>query len=162
MSDDENSKYPLDGGIEERLAALAKSKKLSTLTRIINETLRSWYPELSEKEMVICELTFSVMSSFSQGNSAMYIEIIAHLLEDENYRNENFRNEKEIENVIKSLVSKSVLEVREEEWIFGGDEKSIKVLAFTQENLYKELIEALNENFSTTIDAYFSPRRKYD
>jgi len=157
MANDENPRDLLDCGREERLAAFAKSNMFSTQNKIINETLRSWYPELSEKEMMICEWTFNTMSDIGLGNWATYIELIARLLE-----HENFANEEEIEDVIKSLVSKSVLEVREDERIFGGDEKSLKVLVFTQENLYEELQKASCENFKIFTDAYFCPRRKFD
>ncbi|HJR84914.1 MAG TPA: hypothetical protein VJ772_06045 [Nitrososphaeraceae archaeon] len=77
------------------------------------------------------------MSSLGQANSAEYIELIAYLLEDK-----NFRNEQEIEDVVKSLITKSVLEFREEEWIFGDNKVSVKVLAFIQDNLCKKLYEA--------------------
>lgn len=87
--------------------------------------------------MEVCKLTFSIMSSLGQANSAEYIELIAYLLEDK-----NFRNEQEIEDVVKSLITKSVLEFREEEWIFGDNKVSVKVLAFIQDNLCKKLYEA--------------------
>ena len=145
MANDENPRDLLNCGREERLAAFAKSNMFSTQNKIINETLRSWYPELSEKEMMICEWTFNTMSDIGLGNWATYIELIARLLEHENFANEE--EIEEIEHMIKSLVSKSVLEVREEEWIFGRNVESIKVLVFTQENLHKDLQKAASEYF---------------
>jgi hypothetical protein len=155
MTSEENSRDLLYGGIEGRLAALAKSDMFTLWNRIMDETLQSWYPNLSEKEMAICEWTFCTMWDLNSGNSAMYIELVGRLLEFDNFANEN-----EIEDVIKKLVSKSVLEARQEIWTFAGEEKSLTVLNFVQKDLYKELLRASNENFERVTNAYFYPRRK--
>ncbi|HJR84913.1 MAG TPA: hypothetical protein VJ772_06040 [Nitrososphaeraceae archaeon] len=133
MGNDENPKEQLNAEKLESLAAVLKSDALNSITKI-EEKLQSWYPELSEKEMVVCRWTFFTMSDLHTGNSAFYDELSARLVE-----NGNFANEKEIQDVIKSLESKSVLEIREEKWIFGDTKATIKVLAFTQENLCMEL-----------------------
>lgn len=142
MTNVNSSRDQLDNGIEERLGELPRPNVLTKWDYIVLGTIRSWYPDLSEKELTICMWTFYTMSDLNSGNSAMYIELIARLLE-----HENFANEREIEDVIRSLVSKSVLEARQEIWIFGGDEESLKVLRFAQEDLYKELLRASNEKF---------------
>jgi hypothetical protein len=134
MVSDQNPKGQLKAGKLERLAVELKSNRFINLVAKIEEKLQSWYPELSEKEIVVCRWTFFTMSDLHTGNSAFYDELRTRLLE-----NGNFANEEEIQDVIKSLVSKSVIEVREEEWIFGNTEHTIKVLAFTQYNLCREL-----------------------
>ncbi len=91
------------------------------------------------------------MWDLNSGNSAMYIELVARLLEYD------FANEKEIEDVIKNLVSKSVLKARQEVWTFGDEEKSITVLNFVQKDLYKEILSGSNENFKRVTNAYFYP-----
>ena len=157
MNDDVNSRYPLDGGIEERLHAMAKSNMFTIWDKIIVETLQSWYPNLSEKELDICEWTFWTMWDLNSGNSAMYMELVARLI-----GTDIFANEKEIDDEIRKLVSKSVLEARQETWLFGDREESLRVLTFAEENLYKELLSASNENFDRFTNAYFYPRGKFN
>jgi len=99
--------------------------------------LRSRYPDLSENELTICMWIFYTMWDLKTGNSAWHIELVARLL-----KNRIFENEKQIDDVIKNLVSNRVLEVTQEGWIFGGRVDSMKVLKFTQENLCRDLHSA--------------------
>ena len=156
MTSEENWRDLLDGGITERLDALAKSDMYNKWYIIIDQALQSWYPNLSEKEMTICKWTFFTMWDLNSGNSAMYIELVARLLE-----HDNFENEKEIDDVIKNLVSISIVKAKQEIWTFGCEEKSLTVLNFVQEDLYKELLRASNENFERVTNAYFYPGGKF-
>lgn len=97
MDNDVNSRYPYEGGIEERLNALARSNIFTIWDKITAETFLSWCSNLSEMELVICKWIFYSIWDLNSANSAMYIEVAARLLQLTNI----FANKKEIDGVIK-------------------------------------------------------------
>ncbi|HZO10573.1 MAG TPA: hypothetical protein VFB48_00510 [Nitrososphaeraceae archaeon] len=155
MVNNEDSTDLLDSGVEKRLEAFATSKVFASWHKIITETIQSWYPNLSVDELIFCESAFCTMWDLDSGNSALYIELLERLVQTN-----ILGGETAIDNMMRSLVAKSVVKAREEIWSFGGKEKSLTVLNFVQKDLYKELLSASNENFERVTNAYFYPRRK--
>jgi hypothetical protein len=168
MVDDVNSKYPLDGGIEERLREMAKSEsKLFPLyDKIVIETLQSWHPNLSEKELVICADIFNHMHDCHLANAARYNDKEHQPLDEYEYfidirdpRGCNrHETKKEIADIIRNLISKSVLELRQEEWQIDDYKAFVRVVGFVEEDLYEELYRATHEYEKSTLSEYFCPR----
>ena len=114
------------------------------------------HPDLSEKELKVCGTIISTMWDFHCEN-AMYDEVVARELPYEYFvpkeelppgifGNEKiflFTKEKEVQEVIGSLVARRVFEDREIEFLFGLEDSQIarmvRVLTFTQKELYNEL-----------------------
>ncbi len=65
MTNVNSSRDQLDNGIEERLGKLPRPKVLTKWDYIVLGTIRSWYPDLSEKELTICMWTFYTISDLA-------------------------------------------------------------------------------------------------
>lgn len=114
------------------------SRFSSTLDEIAKEFLYGHFPDLNEKEYIICHILASAYHDIDWGNYNYVIDVATH------YYHEIFKDQKDIESTIQELVDKGIIQI-----IPMGEKEELRL----KDDVQNDLVYAWRKEFGSAVEA---------